>query len=487
MTDRGMFKNARTISIFTMASRVLGYIRDLLIARYFGTTVYSDMFFIVFRMPNSLRRFLGEGAINSSVVPVISKLKEDEKPKAIWNLIMVFAGILLFVSVLGVLFSKVLIAIFAAGYLHSDKLFLMNSMVKITFPYIFFIGLTVLLTGILNSYGRYALPAMTQSLLNLSLIGSMAFLLHIFHYPVYALCVGVIIGGILQFSVCFFDFLRLKLPFHFGLRVEKSTLEVLKLLGITAIGGGVQQLASMVDAFMASFMPQGSFSYLFYANRLFQLPYAVFVVALTQSSIVEFSKRKPKDVLPSLKGALKLTTLVSITVTLYFLFFGREIISILFEHGRFGVESGDNTYWALALMIPGFFFFSQAKLLSNLFYALKDPKTPMRASVFGALATVVCSVVFGLVAGFKGLAFAMVVSGFVNMIVLVYFVNKSEGLHNLQLEHFFDLDAVALFILLFGATLALKSSPFGVLLDLILATAMYSTFLFVFYKRLHLE
>ncbi len=485
MTDNGMFKNARIISLFTIISRILGYLRDLMIARYFGAGIYSDMFFIAFRMPNSLRRFIGEGAVNSSVVPVISRLNADDRAKAVWNLLFVFAVLLFGISIAGVIFSRELITVFAPGYLHSDKFFLMNNMVKIIFPYIFFIGLVVLLTGILNMYGRYALPASAPALLNVSIIGSIALLFHMFHYPVYALCVGVIVGGILQLALCFAGFLSLRLPVVLKPGLEKSTLEVLRLLGITALGSSVFQIASMVDAFMASFMPHGSFSYLFYANRLFQLPFAVFVIALTQSSIVDLSKREEDEVLPALKGALKLTTLVSITVTLYFLFFGRDVIGVLFEHGKFSSLSADNTYLALALLMPGFFFFAQSKLLSNLFYARKDAKTPMKASVFGAIATVVFSVIFGLLAGFSGLALAVTLSGIVNMISLVVFVNRR--MEGLTLEDFFDLDAVALSVLLVGATIALKHSVFGGFLNLILATLMYAMFIFVFYKKLHLE
>ena len=135
-----MFKNAKTISFFVIISRIFGYLRDFFIARYFGTSAYTDIFFIVFRMPNSLRRFLGEGAVNSAVVPVLSKTKEEEKPKVIWNIIAVFAVLLIIISVFGVLFSKELIAVFAAGFLHSGLFDVMNTMTKITFPYIYFLS-----------------------------------------------------------------------------------------------------------------------------------------------------------------------------------------------------------------------------------------------------------------------------------------------------------------------------------------------------------
>ncbi len=476
-----MLKNAKIIAFFTLISRLFGYIRDFFIASYFGTSVYADMFFIVFRMPNSLRRFLGEGAVNSSVVPVISKLEESKKPKAIWNIIIIFALVLFVVSVLGVIFSKGLIALFAAGFLHSDKLSVMDNMTKLTFPYIFFIGLSVLLMGILNTYNRFSIPAFAPTLLNISIIGSLVFFYSKFTQPVYALCAGVIIGGILQLAISFYDFLKLKLPFEFHFKIEDTTKEIFKLMAATALGGGIFQLSSMVDAFLASFMAYGSFSYISYANRLFQLPFAVFSIALTQSSLVDLSKLKTEEILPKSSHLIKFVSLISVFVTLYFIFFGKDVIKLLFEHGEFSSVSTDNTYYALVFMIFGFFFFSQTKILSNMFYAIKDVKTPLKASIYAAFSSIVFSIILGLVLGFKGLALSMSISGFVNMLVLVFYIKNKMG--SLKLSWFVDLSVVIVFVILIFVSLFIRFVDINYILRVVLSAFAYIIVFYPFYRK----
>ncbi len=472
-----MFKNAKIISFFTIISRIFGYLRDFIIAKYFGTTIYTDMFFIVFRMPNSLRRFLGEGAINSSVVPVLSKIDDKDRAKAVWNIIILFTIILFVVATLGVIFSKELIAVFSAGFLHSEQFQLMDSMVKITFPYIFIVGLYVLLMGILNTFNRFAYAAFAPTLLNVGIILSVYFLFSQFTNPVYSLCVGVLFGGVLQLLAVLYDFSKLKLKFHFSLKIEDSTKEMLKLMSITALGGGVFQIASMIDAFMASFMASGSFSYLFYANRLFQLPFAVFSIALTQSSLPDLSKLNKNELIDKLHILTKFVSFISIFVTLYFLFFGKVIIKLLFEHGRFNQTSTLNTYYALAFMILGFFFFSQTKILSNAFYAVKDAKTPLKASIFAALASIVFSIVLGLEYGFKGLACAVTISGFVNMLFLVKFINKE--FKTLSFNNFFDYKLLLIFFILTISSFIIHALNFEYIIEILLSSLLY-TIIFYF-------
>lgn len=480
-----MLKNAKIISFFVIISRILGYIRDFFIAKYFGTSIYTDMFFIVFKMPNSLRRFLGEGAVNSSVVPILSKTEDKDKPKTVWNIILIFALFLIFISILGVIFSKILIATFAAGFLHSGKLAVMNNMTQMTFPYIFFIGLSVLLMGILNTYNHFAIPAFAPALLNISVIASIILLFSKFSNPVYALCIGVIIGGILQLAVSLFDFFRLRIPFSLSFKIENSTKEMLKLMSMTAIGGGIFQISSMVDTFLASFMQHGSFSYLFYANRLFQLPFAVFSIALAQSSIVDLSKMDKKELLVNSEKLIKLVSLISLSVTLFFLFFAKDAIVLLFKHGRFDEISVNNTNAALSLMIIGFFFFSQAKILSNIFYAAKDAKTPLKASSISAAFSVASSVVFGLMWGFKGLAVSMSIAGAANMFALIWYINKKIG--SLKFSAFIDLDTVFLFIVLTAFSFGIKMLHTHCIINLSLAVFAYASPFYIFYKKLHLE
>ncbi len=457
-----MFKNAKTIALFTLLSRILGYLRDLLIAAYFGASIYTDMFFIAFRIPNSLRRFLGEGAVNSSIVPVISKLDEEEKPKAVWNVILWFSLLLLMVTVLGIVFSKVLIALFALGYMHSD---LMDRLVKIVFPYIFFIGLTVLLTGILNSFKRFAIPAFAPSLLNISIIASIFLFFKAFPHPVYALCLGVIIGGVLQLLAVAFDFTRLKLPLNITFKMESSTVEIFKLMGIAALGSSVMQISSMADSFVASFLSSGSFSFIFYANRLFQLPFAVFSIALTQGTLPDLSRMNDSELSNSTQILSRFVVFYSSLVTLYFLFFSFDVVKLIFMHGRFSLADALNVSLALKIMIASFVFFSLSKIISNAFYSQKDAKTPLKASIWASSVAIVLSFVLGFKFGFVGLAVSMSISGVVNFFVLCYFFNKriSKFSINYLLDNTFFISST----FLFGVSLVLSYFKYGFLIALI--------------------
>jgi len=445
-----MLKNAKIVSFFTLISRIFGYIRDLFIANYFGATVYTDLFFIAFKIPNTFRRLLGEGAVLSGVVPVISKLEGEKKSYAIGNIMFVFSIGLLIIAIVGVLLSKVLILLFAPGFLNGQYYILLNNMVKIVFPYIFFIGLSVLIMGILNTYNRFTLPAFAPVLLNISIISIIYFFYYKFHTPVYILCIGVIVGGILQLIVSVSGMFIYKIPFRMHFQIEDSTREILHLILFSAASGGILQLSGIIDSFLASFMKHGSFSYLFYANRLFQLPFAVLSIALMQASLPSLSKLKGDELWNRVSALAYIVVGFSIPVTLYVLFFGQDAIRLLFGHGKFTISAVHNTYIALDWLILGFIFFSEVKILSNFFYAQKDTKTPLKASSIAALSNIVASVVFGLLFGFAGLAAAVSISGAVNAAALFFYIRQKK--YDLSLKTFFDYK-----ILLLGLGLILAS------------------------------
>lgn len=478
-----MFKSARTIALFTLLSRIFGYIRDLTIASFLGASIYTDMFFIAFRIPNSLRRFLGEGAVNSAVVPVLSKLSERDKPKAIWNLIFYFSVLLVFVTVIGVLFSKVLIVIFAAGYLH-NHFQLMNRLVKLIFPYIFFIGLTVLFMGILNSFKHFAIPSFAPALLNISIIASLFFLFGKFENPIYPLCIGVLVGGFLQLFVSSIDFFTLKLPFDFSLKIEKTTVEIFKLMAISAVGSSIIQISSMVDGFVASFLKTGSFSYIFYANRLFQLPFAVFSIALAQGSLPDLSRLREKNLKDAISLMSRFVVFYSLIIVVYVLFYSFDIVKFLFMHGKFNKADTLNVSLALNVMISGFLFFSLTKIFSNAFYSKKDAKTPLKATIIASLASIVLSIVLGFTMGFLGLAISMSISGVVNFFVIILLFIKRFG--KVDFGSFIDKAVLLGLLFSFIFSLALKKLPFGFVVDGILV-GLILILGYRHYSRLSLE
>jgi putative peptidoglycan lipid II flippase len=455
-----MFKNIKIIAFFTILSRILGFVRDFLITRYFGADIYTDMFFVAFKIPNHFRRIFGEGAVNSSVVPVLSKIDQIDPEKAkiaIGNLIVVFGSILLTFTILGIIFSKGLIFISAPGLLNSAHIKVLDLLVKINFSYIFFIGMAICFMGIMNSYNQFGVGAFSPSLLNISMIVSMLVLYNFFHPHIYTLCFGVVLGGMLQMVFSYYGLKLGKIPIKYTLKIEDSTKQILKLMSVTAISGSVLQIGDMIDTFIASFMKVGSISYLYYANILFQLPFAIVVLAISQATLPQLSKLEKTELVKNTNNLLKIILNLSIPITLYFIFFGKDLITIIFQHGKFTPQDTAHTDIALTMFMLGFLFFSQLRIVNNAFYAIKDVKTPLRAAILAVLAKLVVSPMFAIIFGFWGLALALSVVGLINLIILSYYFKRKIG----KIEYKVSKESVIIFFVLLTISIILKYIDFS--------------------------
>jgi putative peptidoglycan lipid II flippase len=455
-----MFKNIKIIAFFTILSRILGFVRDFLITRYFGADIYTDMFFVAFKIPNHFRRIFGEGAVNSSVVPVLSKIDQNDPEKAkiaIGNLIVVFGSILLTFTILGIIFSKGLILISAPGLLDSAHIKVLDLLVKINFSYIFFIGMAICFMGIMNSYNQFGVGAFSPSLLNISMIVSMLVLYNFFHPHIYTLCFGVVLGGMLQMVFSYYGLKLGKIPIKYTLKIEDSTKQILKLMSVTAISGSVLQIGDMIDTFIASFMKVGSISYLYYANILFQLPFAIVVLAISQATLPQLSKLEKTELVKNTNNLLKIIFNLSIPITLYFIFFGKDLITIIFQHGKFTPQDTAHTDIALTMFMFGFLFFSQLRIVNNAFYAIKDVKTPLRAAILAVLAKLVVSPIFAIIFGFWGLALALSVVGLINLIILSYYFKRKIG----KIEYKVSKESVIIFFVLLTISIILKYIDFS--------------------------
>ncbi|MGB9755664.1 MAG: murein biosynthesis integral membrane protein MurJ [Desulfurella sp.] len=485
-----MFKNIKTIAFFTILSRVLGFIRDFLITRYFGADIYTDMFFVAFKIPNHFRRIFGEGAVNSSVVPILSKIDQNnpEKSKmAIGNLIFVFGTILLIFTIFGIIFSKVLILISAPGLLASPHIKVLDLLVKINFSYIFFIGMAICFMGIMNSYDQFGIGAFSPSLLNISMIVSMLILYKFIHPHIYTLCFGVVFGGLLQMVFSYFGIKWGKIPLKYTFKIEDSTKQILKLMSVTAISGSVLQIGDMIDTFIASFLKVGSISYLYYANILFQLPFAIVVLAISQATLPQLSKLEKPKLIENTNNLLKIILNLSIPIMLYFIFFGKDLITIIFQHGKFTPQDSANTDIALTMFMLGFLFFSQLRIINNAFYAIKDVKTPLKAAMIAVLAKLIISPACAYLFGFWGLALALSFVGLVNLLILNYYFKRKIG----NIDFKATKESVIIFFVLLVASLILKNIEFSkiyvidALFRLLLSTVIYAPFgLYIIKKEL---
>jgi putative peptidoglycan lipid II flippase len=305
-------KAASVVGAATMLSRVFGFIRDVVVAAFFGTSAAADAFFVAFRIPNLLRRLLGEGSLTVAFVPVFTQYltqKSKEEAAELANVVFtVLSIILVFVSLLGVIFSPWIVMAMAPGFADTpDQFALAVYLNRIMFPYIFFISLVALCMGILNSLRHFAAPALSPVTLNISMIAATLLLHPYFSEPIFALAIGVMVGGVTQLAMQW-PFLvkmgiRLKPNFNFrhpGLR------QIGYLLLPTLIGSGIYQINILIGTILASLLPKGSVSYLYYADRIVELPLGVFAIAIGTAALPSLSEQVSRGSFAEMKKTISL-------------------------------------------------------------------------------------------------------------------------------------------------------------------------------------
>ncbi len=415
----------------TMISRVLGFVRDMVIARIFGAVAGTDAFFVAFKIPSFLRRLFAEGAFSQAFVPVLSEYKESGQATELRELVDRVAGtlggVLVLVSVVGMLAAPLLVSVFAPGFLKDPlKFHLAAEMLRVTFPYILFISLTAFAGGILNSYGRFGVPAFTPVMLNLSLIGTALWLAPHMRQPITALAWGVFIAGVVQlaFQAPFLARLGLLPRPRWGWRTE-GVQRILKLMLPAIFGSSVAQINLLVDTLVASFLITGSVTWLYYSDRLMEFPLGVFGIALSTVILPSLSKTHARADGPqfarTLDWALRWVLLIGVPAALGLLLLAGPLLTTLFRYDQFGshdVRMASLSLMTFAVGLPGFML---VKVLAPGFYARQDTRTPVRIGVVAMLSNSVMNVLFviafhyaDLPGAHAGLALATSLSAFLN-------------------------------------------------------------------------
>ncbi len=427
-------KNLPIVSIGTLLSRILGFVRDMVIASFFGTSTYTDAFFVAFRIPNLFRRFLGEGALTASFIPVLSGfLKEKGKSSlkevmdSSFSLLFILLLILVFFGEIG---SGLIIKIIAPGFSKSsDKFYIGVNLLRVVFPYIFFISMVALSMGILNTVGHFFAPSVSPALLNISMIASCLLLFRLFKPPVFALAFGVILGGISQllFQIPFIKKETGYLP-RFTLKIRHPVItESAKLMIPAFFGLAVAQLNILIGTALASFLPTGGISYLYYADRLFQFPLGVFSIALGTVVLPLFSQSalvSREKLLENLEFSLRFSFYLSIPAAMGLIFLRTPIISTLFFRGKFSEAALFNTGLALLGYSIGIPSFSGIKVLVPAFYSLKDTKTPFYVSIVSLITNTVLGIVLLKPLKHFGLALANSIASWVNFFLLFLLLDR---------------------------------------------------------------
>ena len=406
-----------TVSGMTLLSRILGFVRDFVIARVFGAGVATDAFFVAFKLPNLLRRLFAEGAFSQAYVPILAEYKNKQGIEATRALVDRVATLLALVvagvSLLGVLGAPYLIRVVAPGFHEdADKFALTVELTRITFPYILFITLVSLAAGILNTWNRFVIPAFTPSLLNIALICAGLLAAPYFDPPVLALAWGVFFGGVLQLLLQVRPLMRIgMLPCPKFDPTFPGVRRILALMGPAVLGVSVSQLSLVINNIIASFLPTGSVSWLFYADRFMEFPSGLLGAALGTILLPSLSKlhadARMEEFSSLLDWGLRLTLLLTLPATLALAILAVPLISTLFQYGKFMPVDVLHTRDALLAYSVGLTGLIMVKVLAPSFYARQDIRTPVKIAIFALVATQLMNLIFVKLFAHAGLALSI--------------------------------------------------------------------------------
>ena len=393
-----------TVSSMTLLSRVLGFVRDFVIARSFGAGMLTDAFFVAFRLPNLLRRLFAEGAFSQAFVPILAEYHnrrgEAETRQLVDRVASLLFVILVAVSALGVAGAPLLIYVTAPGFAaDADKFALTVELTRVTFPYILFMSLVALSAGVLNTWSRFALPAFTPVLLNLSFIGMALFAAPWFDPPVLALAWAVFLGGMLQLALQVPALKRIgMLPRLDWAPRDEGVHRILLLMGPAVLGVSVAQISLLINTVFASFLPTGSVSWLYYADRLMEFPAGLLGAALGTILLPSLARAHANaqgaEFSSLLDWGLRLTLLLTLPAALALAMLAVPLLATLFHHGAFTANDVLQTRSALVAYSIGLAGLILVKVLAPGFYARQDIRTPVKIALITLAATQAMNLAF---------------------------------------------------------------------------------------------
>ncbi|QJC30538.1 murein biosynthesis integral membrane protein MurJ [Enterobacteriaceae endosymbiont of Neohaemonia nigricornis] len=431
-----LLKSLTTVSIITLFSRLLGFIRDSLIARIFGAGIYSDSFFIAFKLPNLLRRIFAEGAFSQAFTPILAEYKNTRTEKDTKHFIASILGILLIILttivLLGIIFSSYIISIIAPGFVNTDyKLSLTSKILKITFPYILLISLSSLASSILNIWKNFFVPAITPILLNFSMIICILIFPVVLQPPILILAWSVLFGGFLQIAYQLIYLKQINMLVLPTLKMlSHGVIRVFKKMATAIIGVSATQISLLINSGLASFLVTGSITWIYYADRLMELPVGMFGIALTivllPSLTDAYTKNNEEEYNHLIDIGLRLCFLLIIPSSLILGFLSKSLLITLFQYGQFTYFDILMTQNNLMIYAFGLLFLIVSKVLALAFYARQNVITPVRVSIFVLIITQFISPIFIYFFKHIGFAIAICLAAFLNVIFLLYKLLKNK-------------------------------------------------------------
>ncbi len=430
-----LLKTLATVSGMTLLSRILGFVRDFVIARTFGAGLATDAFFVAFRLPNLLRRLFAEGAFSQAFVPILAEYKhqrgETETRRLTDHVATLLTLALLAVTCLGIALTPILIYLTAPGFAaDAEKFALTVQLTRIAFPYILFMSLVALAAGILNTWSRFALPAFTPVLLNLSFIAMALLAAPYFDPPVLALAWAVILGGALQLAIQLPALAKIgMLPrFAYSLK-DPGVNRILKLMAPAILGVSVAQISLLINTIFASFLPSGSVSWLYYADRLMEFPAGLLGAALGTILLPSLSKyhadARSAEFSALLDWGLRLTLLLTLPAALALALLAVPLLATLFQYGAFSITDVLQTRSALVAYSIGLVGLILVKVLAPGFYARQDIRTPVKIALFTLAITQLMNLAFVGWLRHAGLALAIGLASCINAALLYRGLRRS--------------------------------------------------------------
>lgn len=474
-------KYAGIVMFATLLCRILGLAREIVISNQFGAGLETDAFFVAFMIPNLLRSFLGEGALNTTFIPVFSdylanhnQKKADSFASNVLNILILTLIIIIFI---GIWQAPLIVNIVASGFrLEPEKYQLTVHLTKIMFPYIGFAAIAALFMGILNSYRNFFIPAFAPAMLNIGIITFA--LLYSTKIGIYSLTIGVLIGGFVQALIHIPALIKKNFHYKFILNFQEPGInKFFQLLMPAMFGLAIDKINFVVDRIIASYLSHGSISALYYANRLMQFPLGVFGIALSIAILPTLSRNVAKkqfdEVRKSFVFGIKILSFFIFPSTVGLIVLSHPVIRLFYEHGLFSSQDTRLTEIALICYTIGLFALACLRLVISTFYALKDTKTPLKIGIFVVIFNIILDLILVRYLAHAGLALATSISAILHLIILSIFLNK-------KIENIFSKDLLKYFIKILSSSIImgifcwLTSGYFDANLDLDVKIVQFS-------------
>jgi putative peptidoglycan lipid II flippase len=435
---KNITRYASVMSLATLISRILGFVRDMVIARYFGASGFTDAFFAAFKIPNLFRELFAEGAMSSSFIPVLTEYNEtkgkeeaDRLVKIVFTFILVFVGAF---CLIGILAAPGLVSLIVPGFLDDPppKFQLTVLMTRIMFPFLFLVSLAALTMGSLNTRRTFFIPALSSAWFNATVIVTIV-LLHLKIYqPIVSVAIGVTTGGLVQLLFQVPSFYRKGFRFGIDTNFRHDGLKQIgKLIIPASLSMGVAQLNATINYIFASFLTAGSITYLFLSFRLIYFPVGIFAVAMSMAALPSLSRHAIQGNISSLRDdfsfSIRMLFFISVPSMAGLIALREPIVNLLFQRGDFNFFAVQQTAYSLLFYSLGIWSISGSKVITSAFYSLKDTKTPFKVLIVALIINITCSYLLMHPLKHGGIALANTISSAVNFLILFYVLRKKIG------------------------------------------------------------